>query len=110
MTKEEKADLKIKLKLELDKTALSIEQYEISATPIKPENSLGRLSRLDAINNKSVLEAALREAKNRLKNLKVMYIAIDGEKFGLCAKCHNHISIARLMFRPESRYCVHCAR
>jgi len=34
--------------------------------PIAPENAIGRLGRMDAINNKSVMEAALREAEAKL--------------------------------------------
>ena len=38
--------------------------------PISPENAIGRVSRMDAINNKSVNEAALRTSENKLKKLK----------------------------------------
>ena len=37
--------------------------YKEITKPIAPENAIGRISRMDAINNKSVTEAALRQAK-----------------------------------------------
>ena len=38
--------------------------------PIAPENAIGRVSRMDAINNKSVNEAALKKAEIKLKTSK----------------------------------------
>ena len=43
-----------------------IKELEELTKPISPENSLGRLTRLDAINNKSVAEASLRNRKRKL--------------------------------------------
>ena len=37
--------------------------------PISPDCAIGRVSRMDAINNKSINEAALRQKKNQLKAL-----------------------------------------
>ncbi len=110
MTLEEKQQIKTKLEAEIISTKKSIVSYEDMTQPIKPENSLGRISRMDAINNKGVAEVALRQARLKLKNLIVMLNNIDELSFGLCAKCKNPIPIPRLMFLPESRHCVSCAR
>ena len=77
--------------------------------PIEPENSIGRISRMDAINNKSVLVAALNTAKKKLKNLLVIKEKINNNDFGLCVKCKNKIPIQRLIIIPESRKCVNCS-
>ena len=52
--------------------------------PISPENSIGRVSRMDAINNKSVVEAALRNAEKKLKGLKIILSKIQNDDFGIC--------------------------
>ena len=39
--------------------------------PISPENNIGRISRMDAINNKSVAEAAMGATKRKLYTLRV---------------------------------------
>ena len=61
-----------KLLNEIEVTQHKITEYSELCKPIAPENAIGRISRMDAINNKSVVEAALREAKNKMQQLKVM--------------------------------------
>lgn len=65
---------------------------------------------MDAINNKSVVEAALREAEKKIKQLLQMQEKINEEDFGVCIKCKKTIPFGRLMIRPHSKFCVHCAK
>lgn len=78
--------------------------------PVEPDNAIGRVSRMDAINNKSITEAALRKAQEKLSNLKEVKLKIDNVDFGLCVKCKQPIPIGRLILMPQSRRCVNCAR
>jgi len=110
MTLEERKTLKSKI---IDTIALMEEELvrlEDATKPITPENSIGRISRMDAINNKSVAEVALRSSKRKLGNLKVALSKIDEPDFGICNSCKNPIAPARLMYMPESTKCVRCAR
>lgn len=91
-------------KLEEDVAALK-EQTK----PISPENAIGRVSRMEAINSKSVAEAALRSANNKLSSLETALSKVDDEKFGICTRCRKPIQPARLMYMPESLRCVNCA-
>ena len=77
--------------------------------PIAPENAIGRVSRMDAINNKSVNEAALRKLEEKLKQLHLASKKVKESDFGICAKCHGKIQNGRLLLVPESRFCVKCA-
>ena len=74
------------------------------------ENSIGRISRMDAIKNKSVFDSALREAKKKLVQLKKIKSEINNENFGSCVKCKSNINMKRLMIRPNSRLCINCAK
>ncbi len=47
----------------------SITDYKELTRPISPDDAIGRISRMDAINNKSVNEAALRKAEAKLVGL-----------------------------------------
>jgi len=109
MTKEEKQKLRVKLEEMLKKSAEEIKELEELTQPIKPENSLGRISRMDAINNKSVAEAALRSKKKKIAQMKLALSNIDNTNFGLCESCNRPIQSARLIYMPESTKCVHCA-
>lgn len=106
----------------MDKTALKkkikklIKQYEEDllgledmTQPVKPENSLGRISRMDAINNKGVMEVTLRNTKSKLNKLKIALNNIGDDSFGKCISCKNDIQEGRLLFMPESAKCVRCA-
>ena len=77
--------------------------------PIAPENAIGRLSRMDAINNKSINEAALRKSEEKFKKLKYALSRINDEDFGKCDRCGKPIQAMRIMLMPESNYCVSCA-
>ena len=95
---------------EIEKTSSLIEEYKELTKPIAPENAIGRVSRMDAINNKSVNEAALRQAESKLSKLKEVYDKVGTNDFGLCASCHKPIPLGRLLLMPHSRFCVSCAR
>tara|TARA_B100001758_G_C18394734_1_gene605168 strand:+ start:1034 stop:1366 length:333 start_codon:yes stop_codon:yes gene_type:complete len=103
-------EIEIQLQLEIKMTQEKIENYTELCRPIAPENSIGRISRMDAINNKSVVEAALREAKNKMQQLQLMKIKINEKNFGNCMKCKQAIPFGRLMVRPHSKFCVNCAQ
>lgn len=64
---------------------------------------------MDAINNKSINDAALRKAETKLKNLEHAFNRIDEHDFGICLRCKNPIPSGRLLLVPGSRYCVNCA-
>lgn len=109
MTAEEKKVLRSKIQEEIIKVKADIIELEKMVQPISPENSIGRISRMDAINNKSVAEAAMRNKKAKLTKLKVAAVKIDDDDFGRCHMCGNSIQAMRLMLMPESTKCVRCA-
>ena len=46
-----------------------IEEIKKLAAPIEPENAIGRISRMDAINNKTINDRLLRNAAEKQKKL-----------------------------------------
>jgi len=109
MTAEERKALATKIDQKIVEFNEKIAQLEIATQPISPENSIGRISRMDAINNKSVAEAGLRNAKRKLEKLQLAKRSVQKEGFGYCSRCKRAIAPARLMFLPESTKCVRCA-
>ena len=99
--------------LVLEKIAVTKEKiikYTELCKPIPPQNSIGRISRMDAINNKSVTEAALRQAKKEMYALDTIKKKINEKDFGQCIKCRKQIPFERILLVPESIYCVNCAK
>jgi len=110
MTEQEKADLTSKINETIEKTKLLIEELKELTKPISPENAIGRITRMDAINNKSINEATLRQEETKMKKLDYALTKIDETDFGICIRCKGAIPPARLMLVPESVRCVHCAQ
>ncbi|WP_439185652.1 TraR/DksA C4-type zinc finger protein [Carboxylicivirga taeanensis] len=77
---------------------------------IAPDDAIGRVSRMDAINNKSVNEAALRQTEARLTQLQQALKRLNEPNFGRCIQCKGAIPAGRLVLMPESRKCMKCAR
>ena len=94
---------------EISKTEELIAEYSELSKPVAPDDAIGRISRMDAINNKSVTEASLRQAREKLKNLQRVLSRVGTPDFGICIKCRKPIPMGRILYRPESLYCVNCA-
>ncbi len=109
MNAEEKKGLKEKIIIQIDELKLKIDELKDLTKPISPENAIGRISRMDAINNKSVNEAALRASKEKFKRLENALKNIDKPEFGHCIICQQQIPSGRILIMPESVKCVHCA-
>ena len=110
MKKDNQQEIKKRILEELEKTKESIREYKEITKPISPENAIGRVSRMDAINNKSVVEAALRKAEEKYSKLKLVIEKVDEEDFGYCIRCSREIPLGRILLMPQSRMCVGCAR
>jgi len=82
---------------------------EAMTQPISPDNAIGRLSRMDAINTRSANQTALNAAKVRLAKLTQTLPKINNAEYNECDECLAEIPFARLMLVPESEYCVVCS-
>ena len=109
MNKQERNKAKKSIKKSIEETQKDISNLKELIKPISPENAIGRVSRMDAINNKSVSEAALTNAIDKLTLLELALQKINHEDFGLCVRCKNEIPIQRILLMPQSNRCVHCA-
>ena len=110
MTQEEKNHVQERILEEIAVTEKLVIKYRELTKPIAPENAIGRVSRMDAINNKSVNESALKKAELKLKNLKVAITKIEDSDFGVCIRCKKPIPIGRILLLPQAISCVNCAR
>jgi len=109
MKPEEKQHIKSTIERKITKAEREIKELEELTRPIEPENAIGRVSRMDAINNKSVNEAALAQTRQKLQKLQKAMTNIDKPEFGSCYKCGEPIPMGRLVVMPESTMCTKCA-
>ena len=109
MTDAEKSKFLEKLHAERSKLTASLALLEEHTQPISPENSIGRVSRMDAIQNKSVAEYSLRQTKDKIKEIDYWLSREDTAEFGRCTHCKSEIQVKRLMFMPFNLKCMRCA-
>ncbi len=104
-----KAELKSKIIERIAKLEKQLISLREMTEPVAPDVSIGRVSRMDAINNKSVMETSLRNSEAKLSGLKYALQNIDNPEFGICDKCKQPIQEGRILLMPEKRYCVRCS-
>jgi len=102
-------EIKQKISSEIVKIKTRIKELRELTKPIAPDCAIGRISRMDAINNKTINENALRKAESKLKGLEIALQNVADTDFGTCIKCNNQIPLGRILLMPHSRFCVNCA-
>jgi DnaK suppressor protein len=85
-----------------------IENIRVAAKPVKPDNAIGRLTRMDAITQKSIFDVSLANAKLRLEQIEQAFFRIDADDFGYCLSCEEEIGDKRLASVAESAFCIEC--
>ena len=88
------------------------EQLKISAQGGKTveldQQSVGRLSRIDAIVQQSVNKAGLQRLRLRLARVSAALRRIEDDEYGDCLLCEEPIGFPRLSVAPEVTTCVIC--
>ena len=108
MTQEERRQILTRAKRKRMNLVERIDEYRELPRPIPPSDAIGRVSRMDAINNRSVNEAALRQLERELEQLDMGLLRMREAKFGKCMRCGEDIPVGRLMLMPGATSCVRC--
>ena len=73
------------------------------------QSSVGRLSRMDAMQSQQMALAGNRRREIQLTRIKAALDRIEEEEFGFCASCDEEISRGRLDIDPANPFCIDCA-
>ena len=79
-----------------------------AARPVDLDEPIGRLTRMDAIQQQHMTAASRGEFDLRLRQVEQALGLIERGEYGLCRRCEEPIGHRRLEARPESPYCVDC--
>jgi DnaK suppressor protein len=85
-----------------------LDTSDAAARPVDLDDPIGRVSRIDAIQQQSMAQANRRGAQLRLQQVRAALERIDEDEYGLCAQCGDPVGFARLKVRPETPFCVGC--
>ena len=80
-----------------------------SAAAVEPDKGLGRLSRMEAMQDQQMVLELRRRKKRQLFDVLNPLKRIEQSNFGVCIFCGKEISLERLDAFPEVQTCVFCA-
>jgi len=96
----------LQLKSELSEQ-LSSSEYD--SQPVKlDQQSVGRLSRMDAMQQQQMAVANRQHVKTHLRAIMIAIQAIESGDYGYCSVCGEDIGFTRLQVRPEAALCLSC--
>lgn len=72
--------------------------------------AIGRVSRIDAIQQQKMTEANRTAQQSRLQLAKAARHRLEEGEYGDCLACGEEVGLARLQARPESLYCIECQK
>ena len=73
------------------------------------QQSVGRLSRMDAMQAQAMAQANERHRRSELARIDAALRRIDEDEYGFCLKCGEEIAPKRLQADPAAAFCVDCA-
>jgi len=97
----------LKLESELD-DELNGEKKD-SEKIVKLDTSIGRLSRMDAMQSQQMALELRRRKEQQLMRVQNALKRIDGGTYGVCGKCRVPMPEERLEIQPEAVLCVRCS-
>ena len=91
MDEEGKIKLKEKILEEIEAQKNLIENLKETSKPVAPDNAIGRLTRMEAINSKSISDASLNSAKVKLEKVFFIYHVYNDALWLLQWCMHNFV-------------------
>jgi len=89
------------------------EEDRISAASRAPvtlqQDSVGRLSRMDALQQQAMAQATQRRRAAEMQRIRAALARLDEGEWGWCVTCGEEIAEARLAHDPSVAQCVACA-
>ena len=82
---------------------------EARATVELDQQSVGRLSRMDAMQQQAMAEAQERTRKRDLVRIEQAERRLREDEYGYCTECGEEIADGRLVIDPMAEKCVNCA-
>ena len=105
------AQYQAKLKARRAELLAEDELSEADRAPVTlDQESVGRLSRIDAMQMQAMAMAQLRRRQAERAAIDAALDRIDAGEYGFCLQCGEEIAAARLEHNPAVANCIECAR
>lgn len=74
------------------------------------QQAVGRLSRMDALQNQAMAQATARRRIAERQRIMAALARIDADEYGFCTMCGDEVAAARLDADPAIALCAACMR
>jgi DnaK suppressor protein len=91
-----------------DELEQMLDMSESGSKPVSLDEPIGRLSRMDAMQQQELVKANRRQHEVRLQQVSLALRRIDDGTFGDCRRCEEPIAPSRIEARPEAPFCLDC--
>ena len=98
----------VELKAELE--SYSEISEDARATVTLDQQSVGRLSRMDALQGQAMAQASERQRRADIQKIGAALKRLDEGEYGFCVECGEDIAAKRLEVDPAAAFCIRCAR
>jgi DnaK suppressor protein len=109
MDQKQQESFRIKLKDLAQEIQEDLSTNQDSTKTVELDTSIGRLSRMDAMQSQQMALELRRRQQNQLQRVESALQRIDKGSYGKCGRCHKDITIDRLDIQPDAVLCVGCA-
>lgn len=92
----------------LEGDLVSLLQGQHGTEVVELTTAVGRLSRIDAIQQQAMAQAQQRRYELRLKQVRVALKTVADDEYGDCKKCGEPVGYGRMKAKPETPCCVQC--
>ncbi len=104
-----------KFENQLQSLLMKLEELETiskasAAIVVLDQSSVGRLSRMDAMQGQQIAMESERRRKDQIFQIKAALKRIQENNFGYCLNCGEEIALGRLSIYPSVAHCVACAK
>lgn len=76
--------------------------------PVSLDDPIGRLSRMDAIQQQQMVAGTRRRMEEQLQQVRAAIGRIESSRYGFCLRCEEPVGYERLKIRPEATLCLEC--
>ncbi len=108
LSAEEESELKLALETLRSELEVQIQGLREGVKPVDLDEPIGRLSRMDAMQQQKMAEASRRAARQRYDRVVAAFAAFERDEYGPCLECEEPIGYKRLSARPETALCLTC--
>ena len=109
LTDVQKAELRAELERQLAKLERSMSMTDEALRTVElDQTAVGRLSRMDSLQNQGMARGLRERETVRLDLIREALRRMDAGTYGVCTGCGSNVSFERLLVFPETGTCAAC--